>query len=157
MQKTLWIAALAVLLSAAPARAGDADGRYVALGPGAASCREVPTTETSSTRYFMLLGWVGGYLTATHYQVDATYSLAMDAGEATDWIMAYCRRNPLALVSTAAETLLWILYPQRIQAAPAVSLPPTPTVRPVVPALPQWEQPPPTPKPSIPAKSRKRS
>lgn len=156
MQKSLWIAALMGLLLASPVRARDTDGLYVFSGAGTWGCREALQKQTDPLWYSMLTGWVGGYLTASNYHLEDTFDLPLDPVEATGWILAYCRRNPLEYVAKAAKTLLWTLYPHRVQTAPAVSLPPIPAPRPVVPDLPQWEQPPRQQK-TIPVKRPKRS
>jgi hypothetical protein len=73
-----------------------------------------------------------------------TYAVTTQVSVAFDWVMEYCRRNPVDTVNLATQAFVWSLYPQRVQQAPAV------------PALPQWEGPA-KPQQSIPVKSRKRS
>lgn len=155
MQKNLWRVALLGLLLASPVCAADTEGNYVVSGPGNWACQETIQKATEPIWDAMLIGWVGGYLTASTYHLDATYRIPMDAVEASTWILEYCRRNPVANVSTAAETLLWSIYPHRLQTKPAVSLPPLPAPRPVVPDLPQWDQP--RPQKTLPVKRPRRS
>jgi hypothetical protein len=128
------------------AQAMDEGGAYIIIGIGGRGCAHVSIPhDDGGARLLSLIGWLGGYMTAMHYELQETL----------DWILQYCHRNQDHSIAQAAAAYVKAAYPTRQQHAPPVDLPAaprSPALKPAFPALPQWEQ----PQPTKPVKRQKR-
>ena len=114
--RTVSVVILFVLLfSACPSLAIDVSGNYFTRGIGSndGSCGDYTTSEIM--RKFVYENWLFGYISGVnHYRngkTDFTNNVA--AAGLIQWVANYCKENPLAAFSNAADALLQELEKRR--------------------------------------------
>ena len=110
-------------------QAADSKGRYRGYGTGKELCAHVVDAEGLLPR---ATTWAAGFLTATNVFLEDTYAIS-PSKEASDWLVAYCRKHPDQPFERALIDLVEAMKPVRQrEAAPGSvpDLPPTPPVRP---------------------------
>lgn len=99
---------IALLLLARPLLAIDAKGNYDTRGIGSkeGSCGDYTTTDVTTKRWYehWLLGYISGINRRWPGKADFTNGAAV-AG-LTQWVENYCKENPLASFSEAADALV---------------------------------------------------
>lgn len=100
--------------------AADRAGKFAAVGAGSVSCaRFLQAREARSKEYFMLGGWIDGYLTARNQTDPDTFTLT--PWQSTDLLAGllaeYCRKNPDTPLLRAVMIMTEALRPGRLQAA----------------------------------------
>jgi len=87
----------------------DSKGKYATLGQGINSCGKVTKIFKSSDEVAKQLtqAWVNGYITALNISNQNTYNISdgVDLAGRTQWILNYCKNNPLNQLSNAVEHL----------------------------------------------------
>jgi hypothetical protein len=112
-------ATLLLALASPPARAADADGRFMVKGAGTATCERFLTARREkNAEYVSLAGWLDGYLSFMNQSEDRTFDVAPWQG--TELLLSAvaveCRRNPQANFHGAAYRVATSLRPGRLQA-----------------------------------------
>lgn len=112
----LTVAAMLTAVSPA-APAADANGDFATLGGGSVSCAQfLKVRAVKSNEYFLLGGWVDGYLTARNefdpdtYALTPWQSLEFLAGSLANW----CKQNPDKPFLQAVASMAAALKPQRL-------------------------------------------
>ena len=89
----------------------DKDGNYAVLGRGTISCGSVIESYDNKDEVSKLAieEWSNGYFTALNYAFSNTYDTTgqVDVGGRSQWILKYCRNNPLKTLTNAAEALAY--------------------------------------------------
>jgi hypothetical protein len=109
-------------------RAADSKGRYRGYGTGRELCGAVVEADGLVPR---ATTWAAGFLTAANVFLEDTYAIS-PSKEGSDWLVAYCRKNPAQPFERALIALVEAMKPVRQrEAAPGSvpDLPPTPPVR----------------------------
>jgi hypothetical protein len=110
-----------VLASTVPAaQAADRTGKFAALGAGVATCgRFLEARDAKNKEYFMLGGWVDGYLTARNQTDPDTFTLV--PWQSTDMLAGllaqYCRKHPEVAFMRATMIMAEALRPHRLKEA----------------------------------------
>ena len=110
-------------------QAADSKGRYRGYGTGKELCTNVVDAEGLLPR---ATTWAAGFLTAANVFLEDIYAIS-PSKEGSDWLVAYCRKNPDQPFERALIDLVAAMKPVRQrEAAPGSvpDLPPTPPVRP---------------------------
>ena len=101
--------ALLLILSSFNAFSADDSGGYAVLGRGTISCGAVIEANEKNNRVSMLATteWVNGYLTAFNISKYGVYDLTknIDVDGRKQWILKYCKENPLEMLAVAAKRL----------------------------------------------------
>lgn len=110
------VAALAVLLSLARTSVAiDTQNNYITRGIGSkdGGCGEYATSEATYKRWYE--HWLMGYISGVNRYRTGKADFTNDAAVAglTQWVENYCKENPLAPFSEAAEALLRELQKRR--------------------------------------------
>jgi hypothetical protein len=111
---------LMLLLPAHPLKAADQNHQFAALGGGVVSCaRFLEARQAKDKEYFMLGGWVDGYLTARNQLSPETFTLT--PWQSTDLLMGllaqYCGKNPDAPLLRGVMLMAEALKTQRLKSA----------------------------------------
>jgi hypothetical protein len=126
MRRCQFILLAGALALAAVAGADDGRGNYVIKGAGLTSCAlYLEQREARSEAYFMMGGWVDGYLTAVNKHADDTFDvLSFEKTELVLNIMAnHCESNPDDRLFVVLNSLLVKLQDDRIRSgSPAVEV-----------------------------------
>lgn len=112
--------AVLLILPAHPLKAADQNHQFAALGGGVVSCnRFLEVRQAKDKEYFMLGGWVDGYLTARNQLGPETFTLV--PWQSTDLLMGllaqYCGKNPEASLLRGVMLMAEALKAQRLKAA----------------------------------------
>ena len=93
------------------AMAMDKDSGYAVLGRGTISCGSVIEAYDNKDEVSRLVieEWSNGYITGLNYALSRTYDITgnIDVGGRSQWILKYCRNNPLKTLSNATEALAY--------------------------------------------------
>ena len=104
-----------LLLAPQTSPAMDETGNYMTRGIGAkdGSCGDYTTTEIM--RKYWYQHWLFGYLSGVNQYRQGKADFTNEAAPAglTQWVEAYCKENPLAPFSKAADALLHELQKSR--------------------------------------------
>lgn len=108
---------LGALCALSAASAADRDGRFAALGAGVATCeRFLDARAARSSEYFMMGGWIDGYLSARNQTEDDTFTLA--PWQSTDvlagFLADYCHKHPQEALLRAVMVMAEALRPHRL-------------------------------------------
>jgi hypothetical protein len=108
------------LLFMSPANAASSDGKYAIKDVGLATCKHYTEQKTkSSKRYFQLVGWVMGYLSAHNRYAKDNADIV--PWQSTDLLAAlignYCRAKPDARLVAATNQLIVALHPNRLRSS----------------------------------------
>jgi len=97
--------------------AADAQGNFATLGGGSVNCKRfLEVRAAKSNEYFLLGGWIDGYLTARNEYDRDTYaltpwqSLEFLAGSLAQW----CKQHPNERFLQAVASMAAALKPQRL-------------------------------------------
>ena len=100
---------LLCLLVSLSCAAADGQGHYQVLGRGTISCGSLVEAREQKDRLSILLvsDWVNGYLTALNNTTDGVNDLTegLDLAARDEWLLKYCKDNPLDNLAAAAEKL----------------------------------------------------
>jgi hypothetical protein len=112
--------AAAVALSAGPAGAADAEGRFAVKGAGGATCQDFVTArEQQDNRFYYIGGWIEGYITGANRYEDGTYDIA--PWQSLDLLIAlignFCEGNPDRALHEVTAALVDRLKPRRMTQA----------------------------------------
>ena len=103
------------------AMAMDKNSEFAVLGRGTISCGSVIEAYDNKDEVSKLAieEWSNGYLTALNYSLSNTYDITgnIDVGGRSQWVLKYCRNNPLKTLSNASEGLAYELN-KKIKASP---------------------------------------
>jgi len=113
-----YLAMAALLASAAPAVAADADGHFAVRGPGTEACSRLAQatdgrkTEVLSAYASWLMGYLSAYNRLSGDTFDMLPTLAGNDGLAV--LALVCRDHPEMLVETAAARMIQALHHTRL-------------------------------------------
>lgn len=100
---------LVALLVSMSCIAADRNGSYSILGRGTVSCGTLLEAHERKDQYSVLFisEWVNGYLTAANRITPGVYDLTegLDLAARSQWLLKYCRDNPLDKIAAATENL----------------------------------------------------
>ena len=116
MQYLRW-ALCALLLYAAGAPAADQDNQFAMKGAGLVPCSfYVSEREKRSNIYYMIGGWIEGYLSAHNRYTDATYDiLSFESLEMLLLIIDnHCKANPDDRLYPVLSAMVAKLHPNRV-------------------------------------------
>ncbi len=114
-------AALALVLvlspAAQPARAADADGRFVVKGAALTTCEQFTKARAERSQLlYLYAAWLEGYLSALNERTPETYDLV--AFESTELLVALldsnCKQRPREPFFNVVRALVRALHPQRV-------------------------------------------
>ncbi|MCF6354988.1 MAG: peptidoglycan-binding protein [Candidatus Polarisedimenticolaceae bacterium] len=116
MKKT----ALALLICTAPfaALGADKDGRFAIKGAGTASCeRYLEERGKRSEPYYLIAGWLNGYLTAANQYADETYDLVawQNSKLLNALLETHCKANPKQQIHIAVRAMTEGLRAERLR------------------------------------------
>ncbi len=116
MKKT----ALALLICATPfaALGADKDGRFAIKGAGTASCeRYLEERSKRSEPYYLIAGWLNGYITAANQYADETYDLAawQNSKLLNALLETHCKTNPKQQIHLAVRAMIEGLRAERLR------------------------------------------
>ncbi len=109
---------LLCLCYAGPSLAGDPTGRFAMKGAGILTCKIfMEAREEQSQIYYMIAGWIDGYLTATNQHMDETYDItSFEKTELlTNVIANHCKDNDDDRLFTVVNSIVTKLNPDRLQ------------------------------------------
>ncbi len=90
--------------------ASNKEGEYAILGGGISSCGSVVEAyeKNHSLKQLLIDEWTNGYITALNISTIGTYDLteSIDLNGRSQWVLNYCRENPLDNLSIAVEMLV---------------------------------------------------
>lgn len=107
----------AATTTAGTARAADAEGRFAVKGPGLATCQDyVNNVKEKSQTFYVMGGWLLGFLSAHNLHMKDTYDAASwQSGEVLLGLMEnYCKQRPDERYAEAAIKLIRLLMPHRL-------------------------------------------
>ncbi|MFT4756957.1 MAG: hypothetical protein ACI91R_001607 [Vicingaceae bacterium] len=100
---------LTLILCSLGAYSKDETGGYAILGRGTISCGAVAAANEKSNKVgnLAISEWVNGYLTAFNILTYGAYDLTknVDLDGRKQWILKYCKDNPLEMLAVAAKRL----------------------------------------------------
>ncbi len=114
-------AAIALLLCSTPfvgAQGADKDGRFAIKGAGTASCeRYLEERSRRSEPYYLIAGWLNGYLTAANQYSDETYDLAawQNSKLLNALLETHCKANPKQKIHVAVRAMVERLRTERLR------------------------------------------
>ncbi|MEQ9640179.1 MAG: peptidoglycan-binding domain-containing protein [Alphaproteobacteria bacterium] len=103
--------------AATTVRAADEQGRFAVKGPGLASCQDfVNHVQDKSQTFYVMGGWLLGFLSAHNLHMEETYDAASwQSGEVLLGLMEnYCKQRPDERYAEAAIKLIRLLMPYRL-------------------------------------------
>lgn len=108
---------IACSLPGAAARAGDSEGQFAVRGAGLISCEMfVEARASQGNAYFVVAGWVDGYITGMNQYAPDTYDVL--SFEGTELLMIivdrHCKENPTDPVFGVLNSLLQELWSDRL-------------------------------------------
>ena len=109
---------LLLAFSAAPASAADSQGNFAMKGAGFLPCQVFVTErESKSNVYYMIGGWLEGFISAHNKYVDGTYDIAsFESLELLLWVIdKHCRSNPDDRLYSVVNSIIIQLSPDRLQ------------------------------------------
>jgi len=117
------IALSAIALSAIDplpnAHAADASGKFSIRGAGLLKCAAfVASREERSDLYYLVGGWLDGYITARNqFQADTYDATTYESSELLLLVMEnHCRSHPQDAVFAVVNTLMERIHPERMRA-----------------------------------------
>lgn len=118
--KQRWIGLLCWTLAAASAHAwgADGEGRFSIRGAGLLTCNiYVKEREQQSNAYYMIGGWLDGYITARNQFSPTTYDVT--SFESTELLTViidnHCKKNPKDRLFSVVNTILTRLHDDRLR------------------------------------------
>lgn len=117
---TRCVFALALLLAAVldPAHAADREGRFSIRGAGLLTCDAFAKERAARSKaYYMIGGWIDGYVTALNQATGDTYDvLSFESTELVAALLdAHCKTHPNDRVFSVINTLVGRLQPRRLE------------------------------------------
>lgn len=104
-------------LGASGAHARDAEGRYTVKGAGLATCEKfLEVAKERGLQFYLFLGFVHGYLSASNAQAENTYDLVpwQHDGIILNGIARVCRQDPKRRFGEVMRLLEFSLQKQRL-------------------------------------------
>jgi hypothetical protein len=108
-----------MLLSATPTFAADSDGNFAMKGAGFLPCQTfVDAREKKSDIYYLIGGWIDGYVSAHNRYSDDTYdALSFESLELLLLIIqTHCQSNPSDRLYSVLNSILIKINPDRVVA-----------------------------------------
>ena len=117
LRPALVVALMLATASVTTAQAADEKGRFAVKGPGLASCQDfVNHVKDKSQTFYVMGGWLLGFLSAHNLHMENTYDAASwQSGELLLGLMEnYCRQRPEERFAEGAIKLIRLLMPNRL-------------------------------------------
>lgn len=107
-----------LLLASSPAFASDKNGQFALKGAGFLPCQVyVHEREKQSNVYYMIGGWLEGYLSAHNRYAENTYDVT--SFETLELLLSviqnHCQSNPNDRLYTIVNSMVQQLHPDRIE------------------------------------------
>jgi hypothetical protein len=106
-----------LLAGTAVAHAADEKGRFAVKGPGLATCKDfTEATEQKSQNFYVMGGWLLGFITAHNLHMKETYDAASwQSGELLVGLMEnYCKQRPDDRFAEGTIKLVRVLMQTRL-------------------------------------------
>ncbi len=113
-----WFSALILTILSGNVLGADTDGNFAMKGAGLLTCEIfVEAREARSETYYMIGGWLDGYITALNQYAESTYDIT--SFESTELIVNvmqnHCKSNPDDRLFTVINSIMVKLTDDRLQ------------------------------------------